>query len=109
MDSTPAPAVGNTFVPRRAREQTEREEKLRAALGAMLEDATDRTEIVCSLVHIVVLIIALRAQDRRLLTETEQALDATMDELVAFDVRCAEGDVTGAVAALRGWLGRMGA
>ena len=35
-------------------------------------------------------------------------LDRVTDELVAFEVRCAAGDVDGAVFALRSWIRRNG-
>jgi S-formylglutathione hydrolase FrmB len=90
------------YVPRREREQTEREERLRAALEAAIDDATDLRGLVEPLRSMVIGAVRLAGQERAGRVVAEAALGRAMDAIEAFDVRYPM-DPSGAVAALRGW------
>jgi hypothetical protein len=95
------------FAPRHGRVQTEREERLRAAFFAAFEDAQDLRAAVAELTRIVMALVLTRSHDAGRAKLAERSAQRAMDAIVDFDVRCGQGDVAGAVAELRAWLGNV--
>jgi len=91
---------GGGFVPRVARVA---EERIEAAATAVLM----AHEIEADAVALVMISLATLRDEAELLRLHRRALAEVMDQIAMFDDRCGQGDVAGAVAALRGWIGKV--
>jgi hypothetical protein len=94
------------FVPRRVREQSEREQSLKEVLLLAIDDATELRQMTSELTKMVLNAVRLAGQERARGELAERGMNEAVDAICAAVARHRAGDDAGAFLALEIWLER---